>query len=100
MALSGRVFNQTRGCYMKRNQALKAVDNCAVAWVEFGISVRVLTYAESREALNHQAQTRERLAFAEQPGCVYRPTESNIAQYRRGLILVREANQFAAMCAA
>lgn len=82
---------------MKRNQALKAVENCACAWVEFGVSVRDLTLAESITARNHQAHTFERLPFAEQPGIIFRPTESAIAATRAGYHLVREANQFAVM---
>jgi hypothetical protein len=82
---------------MKHTQALRAVEQCACVWVEFGVSVRDLTLAESIARRNQQAAIREPLAFAELPNCVYRPAERNQAAHRQGYDLVREANQFASM---
>jgi hypothetical protein len=97
LALHVRVFNVSRQYSMKQRQALRAVEQCAAIWVEFGVSIRDCTLAESIARRNQQAQIREPLAFAELPGCVYRPTERNQAQTRQGYELTRAANQFAEM---
>lgn len=81
---------------MKQRTALRGVDECAFAWVEFGKSVRSLTLAESIAARQQQSQQREPLPFAELPGCVFRPSEAGQILTRAGYELVREANQFAA----
>jgi len=97
MTNNSRVFNETRRFGMKHKQAVRAVERCSCAWVEFGVSVRDLTLAESIARRNHQAAVREPLAFAELPNCVYRPAERNQAAHRQGYDLVRQANQFASM---
>jgi hypothetical protein len=97
LALNVRVFNTSRQYSMKHKQALRAVENCACAWVEFGVSVRDLTLAESIAVRNQQAHDIEPLALAELRNCVYRPAERNQAQARQGYQWVRAANQFAAM---
>jgi hypothetical protein len=112
LALYARVFNVSRQYSMKHKQALRAVENCACAWVEFGVSIRDLTLAESIAARNQQTQKPLGLVyivegkggkliskpiFSELPTCVYRPTERNQAQTREGHQLVKAANQFAEM---
>lgn len=44
---------------------------CACEWVEFGVSVRDLTLAESIKMRNEQSADREPLAYAEIPGLVF-----------------------------
>lgn len=97
MANNTRVQNLTRNYSLKHKQALRAVENCACAWVEFGVSVRDLSLAESIVKRNEQARTREPLAFAELPSLIYRPSERGAALTRAGYEQVRAANQFAAM---
>jgi hypothetical protein len=97
MTNNARVENVSRNCTMKHKQAVKAVEACACAWVEFGVKVRDLTIAESIAARNQQAKTIEPLAKSEQPGLVYRPAEANQAGHRVEMRLMRAANQFAAM---
>jgi hypothetical protein len=70
---NSRVFNVTRRFSLKHKQALRAVEQCACAWVEYGVSIRDLTVAESIAARNRQAQLREPLAVAELPGLVFAP---------------------------
>ncbi len=50
-----RVFNVTRQFWLKPKRALYAVEQCSAAWVEFGVSVRDLTLAESIAKRNEQA---------------------------------------------
>ena len=93
MKNSARVFNVTRGYALKHKSALKAIENCACAWVEFGVSVRDLTIAEAIQARNEHAAKREPLAFAELPGVVYEPTASAASSAFERMVLVRAANQ-------
>lgn len=88
-----RVFNITRGYALKHKAALRGIENCAWAWVEFGISVRDLTITEQIQARNEQAKNREPLAMAEIPGVIYEPTEAAVASYFERMGLVRAANQ-------
>lgn len=101
-ALANRyVRNVTRGCYVKLNQALHAVEVCAAVWVEIGVSIRDLTTATLHEAIaarNEQAkrQKRERvLADVELPGVVYQPSLSAAAFYPKERGLALQANYFA-----
>jgi hypothetical protein len=89
-----RVFNVTRGYALKHKAALKAIENCACAWVEFGVSVRDLTIAEAIRARNEQAAKCEPLAFAELPGVMYEPTASAVSSSFERMSLVRAANHF------
>lgn len=97
MTANTRILNLTRGYTVKRNQALRAVENCAAVWVQFGVSIRDLNAAESIAARNEQARMREPLPFAECPGLVYRPAEKDQAATRHEYQLAREANQFASL---
>jgi hypothetical protein len=112
LALHVRVFNVSRNYSMKRPQALRAVEQCAATWVEFGVSIRDLSFAESVAARIKQAQEPLGLVymiegkagkmiakpfFAELPSCVYMPAEQNQAMHRQGYELVRAANQFATL---
>ena len=92
---NNRVYNVTRRFSMKHKQAVKAVENCACAWVEFGVSVRDLTLAESIAARNEKSRRREPIPFAELPGVVYRVAQRNEAGLRLEKQLAAEANQFA-----
>lgn len=94
MTQNHRVFNVTRGYALKHKAALRGIENCACAWVEFGVSVRDLTIAEAIQARNEQARVREPLAFAELPGVVYEPSKNAIPSSFERIGLVRAANQF------
>lgn len=73
MASHTRVLNVTRGYHIKYKHALRGLEQCAVTWVEEGVSVRDLTLAESIAARNEQAKLREPLCYAELPGVMFRP---------------------------
>lgn len=89
------VFNVTRGFYLRLNQARKAVENCAVAWVEYGVSVRDLTLAEAIAARVQQAKQREPLPYAEVFGLKFEvPAKMNGAEWQSRL-LAYEATLFA-----
>lgn len=81
---------------MKHKQALKAVEACSCAWVEFGVSVRDLSLHESIAARNVQAKIEARIAYAELPWLTYQPSASGIEASVRGAKLVWMANQLAA----
>ena len=54
---NNRVVHVHRGFSLKHKQVLRAVENCAAAWVEFGVSFRDLTPAEGAiTARNEQAR--------------------------------------------
>jgi hypothetical protein len=95
MSNNTRVLNITRRFYMKHKQAARAVENCACAWVEFGVSLRDLTLAEAIAARNHQASLRDPLPFAELPGLLYRPASGREAGARVQRVMAMEANRFA-----
>ena len=94
MTNNARVSNITRGYSLKHKQAVRAVDNCAAAWVVYGESIRDLTLAEAIAARNKQASEREPLAQAEIPGLVYEPNAAAQSGYRRECELSRAANKF------
>ncbi len=70
---NSRVYNVTRRFSLKHKQALRAVEEFAFAWVEFGVSISDLTLAESIVVRNQQARLREPLDRAELFGLVYEP---------------------------
>jgi len=88
MAQPRKIVNLTRGLHWKFRRAERAVFECACEWVEYGVSVRDLSLAESIQMRNKQAADREPLAYAEIPGLVY----SGATDYS----LVRAAHQFVA----
>lgn len=95
MSNNTRVFNLTRRFYMKHKQAARAVENCACAWVEFGVTLRDLTLAEAITARNHQASLRDPLPYAEIRGVVYQRPLGREAEARVELAWVMEADRFA-----
>jgi hypothetical protein len=97
MASNQRIFNESRRWFIKRSQAIGRVEHCVSAWVEFGVSIRDLSLAESNAKRSEQATMREPLEWAECPGLIYRADERNQAQTRQGYELVKAANQFAEM---
>ena len=66
-----RILNITKGFRLKPNQAYRAIEAGACAWVEVGVSIRNLTLAESIAFRNEQAKVREPLAYAEIPGLTF-----------------------------
>jgi len=96
MAKDSRVLNITRGFRLKHNQGLRAIEQCACAWVEFGVSIRDLTLAESIAKRNEQAANREPLANCEIPGLIFKqPTNAQSTAYARGS-LITQANRYCA----
>ena len=87
-----RVINLTHGMRLRLNQARKAVENCTVAWVEYGISVRNMTLAESIAARNEQAKNREPLPYAEVHGLRFEAPERSTAANRQSRLLAYEAS--------
>lgn len=78
---------------MKLSQAEKGISNCAWNWVEYGKTVKDLTFKEAIEARNVQAQQREPMPSMEIPGLVFKPpTGKSISEEIR---LAFEANKFA-----
>jgi hypothetical protein len=84
MSTNDRIYNVTRRYPMRAKQALRGINNCAMAWVEHGKSVRDLTLAESIAARNEQASVRELpLPYVEIRGLKYEPTAgAECAQYK------------------
>jgi hypothetical protein len=88
------VFNVTRGYSFGVKQAWKAVENCACAWVEPGVSIRDLTLREAIAARAEQAKNREPLPYAEVPGLRFQvPPKMNGAEWQSRL-LAYEATLF------
>lgn len=94
-----RILNVARNQYMSSKQALRAIDSCACAWVDYGVSVRDLSLSEAIIARNQQARLREPLALAELHNLHYRPAVGKEAEARKVQIRIRVANQFAAQVA-
>lgn len=90
-----RVFNLTRRFYVKHKQAARLVENCACAWVDFGVTLRDLTLAEAIAARNHQASLREPLPYAELRGLLYQPALGKEAATREQRRMAMEAYRFA-----
>lgn len=93
MSNNQRVLNLTRGYSLKHRQACKAVEMCSAEWVEYGVSIRDLSIAESIAARNKQAREREPLADAELPGITYKPARQTPAAMHEMQIAAR-ANKF------
>lgn len=94
MSGNSRVLNLTRGYTVKYKHALRGIEQCAVAWVEEGVSVRDLTLAESITKRNEQAKLREPLCYAELPGVVFRPPMGAEKANALSSTLVWEAHRF------
>lgn len=94
MPKDSRVFNITRSFRLRFNQARKAVENCACAWVEYGVSVRDLTLAESIAARSQQAKDREPLPYAEVFGLRFDPPAGKAAAEWQSRLCAYEASLF------
>jgi hypothetical protein len=79
---------------MRAKQALRGIDNCAMAWVEYGKSVRRLTLAESIAARNEQARVRGPLPYMEIRGLKYEPAAGTERTHYQGRKLAYEARKF------
>lgn len=90
-----RVLNITRSFRLRFNQARKAVENCACAWVEYGVTVRDLTLSESITARVQQAKDREPLPYAEVHGLRFDPPIGMDGAHRQSRLLAYEASLFA-----
>lgn len=80
MTNNSRVLNVSRGFTLKYKQALRAIENCAAAWVDPGQSIRDVSLAESIAMRNKQAQmaklSQEVLGSGEIGGCWFVPPAS------------------------
>ena len=94
MTNNARVWNETRKFSLKHKQALRAIENCSMAWVQFGETVRDLSLAESISARNQQAAEREPLAYAELPGITFKPPIGAQAAHMIEVRRAFEANEF------
>lgn len=92
MSKNSRVTIYPSGFRLRFNQAQRAVNECSCAWIEFGVSLRMLTHEESIAARNEQARLAEPMPFAEIPGLIYEPSMSGNAATRAGYALIRQAN--------
>jgi hypothetical protein len=99
MTKSPRILNISRNFTLKRNQALKAIDNCACAWVDEGISIRDLNPAEAIAARHQQARNREPLPLAEIHGLTYEQPITATQSIHERYGLVRAANELVAQYA-
>ena len=91
---NSRIVNLTNGCRFKRGYVERALDACAVEWVEMGVSIRNLTPQESIIARNTRARLLEPMPYAELPGIRFDPPSHGIPATRRENILVWEAQNF------
>lgn len=106
MAPDTRILNLTRGFRLKRNQALRAIEECACTWatdaqcdeanVPRRSAIRDLTLAESIAARNQQAREREPLESPELPGLTFQPPSSAVSSSPLRRRLIQAANQFVA----
>lgn len=100
MAARKDVYNITRGFWMKRSQAEKAIRECSMAWDEEGSTVRSLSLQEAYDARVAQAARREQLAtplpYGELPGFLFQPPVSGTIAARASRRLMWEAHKFAA----
>jgi hypothetical protein len=97
MSNNFRVLNVTRGFTLKFKQALKAVDECACAWVdESRTQVRDVTLSEAISLRNEQARRQQPLELPEVHGLTYEPPvcerSQTFAANRRDLLM--QARQF------
>lgn len=91
-----RIVNLTNGCRFKRGYVERALDACAVEWVEIGVSIRNLTPQESIIARNTRARLLEPMPYAELPGVRFDPPASGIGATKiEGRLLWEAANFFA-----
>ena len=91
MSNNKRVLNITRGFTLKHKQACRAVEQCSAEWVEFGVSIRDLTLAESIAKRNIQAKERDPLPYAEIPGLIYQTDKQAL---QNEIALSQQANQY------
>ena len=99
MSQDTRILNITRGFRMKHKQAIRAIENCACAWVEGqeGLQVRDLTIAEAVKARNQQAAERDPLPNAELPGIIFQQPATATASAFERYALIRDANALMVM---
>jgi len=95
MSKNTRVLNVTRGFRLRFNQARRAVEQCACAWVEHGVSVRDLTLAEAIAARNKRKKDAEPLPYLELRGIVCRMAAAEDGAARRSRTIAHVANHFA-----
>jgi len=66
MASRKRIFNIDRNCHYDLGIILLGIENCAITWVEEGVSVRDLTEEEKIEArLRQEAEKSKKAALCE-----------------------------------
>ena len=91
--MAERVVNITNGRRYKFNQARRLVeDHCALAWVEYGVSVRELTVEEMVKARSKQKECEEPL-YKEIHGLRFVPPASGLTASRAEGALAFECGQ-------
>ena len=81
MAQDTRILHSIRGFRLKRNQALRAIDEGALMWDVINVSVRDATREETLALRAKQAAERELLDASELPGITYQPPIGAQAAY-------------------
>ena len=91
-----RILHIPRGFRLKRNQALRAIEQCACTWVVPNESIRDLTREEKIEAINRQQAERnpQTLDSAELPGITFKPPIGAQATHMIEVKRAFEANKF------
>jgi hypothetical protein len=97
MTNNARVYNESRKFHMKHKQALKAIEACSAAWVEYGVSIRDLTIAEAVQARFKQAAESTPAPNAELPGLIFEQPASATASAFERYALIRDANALMVM---
>lgn len=94
MSQDTRILHSKRGFRLKRNQALRAIDEGALAWDVVNVSVRDATRAETFAVRARQAKEKERLAYAELPHITFKPPIGAQASHMIEKQRAFEANEF------
>ena len=94
MSQDPRILNITRGFRLKRNQALRAINEGALVWDEINVSVRDATRAETFAVRAQQARERELLDSVELPGITFKPPIGAQASHMIEKQRAFEANEF------
>ena len=94
MAQDTRILHSTRGFRLKRNQALRAINEGALVWDQINVSVRDATRQETLILRAKQAAERELLDASELPGVTFKPPIGAQAAYAIERRMAFEADKF------
>ena len=94
MASHSRILNISHGTTLKRNQALRAINEGALVWDIINVSVRDATRQETMTLRAKQAAERELLDASELPGITFKPPIGAQAAYAIERRTAFEADKF------